>query len=224
VTKTVLIVDDEPTVCDVVGRYLRADGFETVVAADGVNALEFGADADLVVLDLMLPGVDGYEVCRRLRAGGSVPIIMLTAKRAHTDKIVGLKLGADDYVVKPFNPSELVARVRAVLRRATPPTLDDHIIRVGDLRINLQTRVVENENGPLELTPHEFDLLAFLAQHPLQVFSRGQLLDEVWDYHSGNGETTVTALVCRLREKIEPDPMQPRYVRTVWGVGYKLQV
>ncbi len=219
----VLIVDDEPTICDVVGRYLRADGFHTVIAADGEEALKLGSDADLVVLDLMLPGMDGHEVFRRLRAISNVPIIMLTAKKTHTDKILGLKLGADDYVGKPFSPGELAARVQAVLRRVTPqPQLDD-IIRVGDLRLNLQTRVVEHDGRPLDLTSHEFNLLSFMVRHPMQVFSRDQLLDQVWDYHSGNGETAVTALVCRLREKIEPDPMRPRYVKTVWGAGYKLQ-
>jgi DNA-binding response OmpR family regulator len=219
----VLIVDDEPTVCDVVGRYLRADGFQTVVARDGREALELGSDADLVVLDLMLPGLHGYDVCRRMRAVSSVPIIMLTAKKTHADTIVGLQLGADDYVIKPFNPNELVARVRAVLRRVTPQAEFGHILHVDNLRINLQTRTVERGTELLDLTPHEFDLLAFLARHPLQVFTREQLLDQVWDYHAGNGETSVTALVCRLREKIEHDPMRPRYVQTVWGVGYKLQ-
>jgi DNA-binding response OmpR family regulator len=219
----VLIVDDEPTVCDVVGRYLRADGFETLVAGDGAEALERASDADLVILDLMLPSVDGYEVCRRLRATRNVPIVMLTARRTCVDTIIGLRLGADDYVVKPFNPSELVARVRAVLRRAAPQPQLDHIVHVGDLRINVQTRTVERGAEQLDLTSREFDLLAFLARHPSQVFSRQQLLDQVWDYYSGNGETSVTSLVCRLREKIEPDPMQPRYVQTVWGIGYKLQ-
>lgn len=219
----VLIVDDEPTICDVVGRYLRADGFHTVIAADGEEALKLGSDADLVVLDLMLPGMDGHEVFRRLRAISNVPIIMLTAKKTHTDKILGLKLGADDYVGKPFSPGELAARVQAVLRRVTPQPQVDDIIRVGDLRLNLQTRVVEHDGRPLDLTSHEFNLLSFMARHPMQVFSRDQLLDQVWDYHSGNGETAVTALVCRLREKIEPDPMRPRYVKTVWGAGYKLQ-
>lgn len=219
----VLIVDDEPTVCDVVGRYLRADGFETLVAGDGVEALERASDADLVILDLMLPSVDGYEVCRRLRATRNVPIVMLTARRTQVDAIIGLRLGADDYVIKPFNPSELVARVRAVLRRAAPQPHLDHIVHIGDLRINVQTRTVERGAEQLDLTAREFDLLAFLAQHPSQVFSREQLLDQVWDYYSGNGETAVTSLVCRLREKIEPDPMQPRLVQTVWGIGYKLQ-
>src|SRR5947209_12106412 len=136
----VLIVDDEPTVCDVVGRYLRADGFETLVAGDGAEALERASDADLVILDLMLPSVDGFEVCRRLRATLNVPIVMLTARRTYVDTIIGLRLGADDYVVKPFNPSELVARVRAVLRRAAPHPQLGHIVHVGDLRINVQTR------------------------------------------------------------------------------------
>lgn len=219
----VLIVDDEPTVCDVVGRYLRADGFDTVIVADGEEALKLGCDADLVVLDLMLPGMDGYEVFRRLRAVSNVPIIMLTAKKTHMDKILGLKLGADDYVAKPFSPGEVAARVRAVLRRVTPqPQLDD-IIRVGDLRINVQTRVVEHDGRRLDLTAHEFNLLAFMARHPMQVFTRGQLLEQVWDYRSSTCESAVTALVCRLREKIEPDPMRPRYVKTEWGIGYKLQ-
>lgn len=221
--KKVLIVDDEPTVCDVVGRYLRADGFHTVIATDGEEALTLGSDADLVVLDLMLPGIDGYEVCRRLRAVSNVPIIMLTAKKTHADTIVGLTLGADDYVAKPFSPSEVTARVRAVLRRVVPQPQVDDVIRIGDLRVSVQTRLVEHDGLRLDLTPHEFDLLLLMARHPMQVFTRDQLLDLVWDYHSSNGETAVTALVCRLREKIEPDPMRPRYVKTVWGVGYKLQ-
>jgi DNA-binding response OmpR family regulator len=218
----VLIVDDEPTVRDVVGRYLRDDGYQTIVAGDGAEALELGADADLVILDLMLPNLDGYEVCRRLRASRNVPIVMLTARKTQVDTIVGLQLGADDYVAKPFDPRELVARVRAVLRRTTPQPQLDHILHVGSLRINLQTRTVERGSRLLDLTPREFDLLAFLAQHPLQVFTRQQLLDQVWDYYSGNGETAVTSLVCRLREKIEPDPLQPSYLQTVWGIGYKL--
>ncbi len=148
---------------------------------------------------------------------------MLTAKKHETDRIVGLRLGADDYVVKPFSPREVVARVRAVLRRATPRPVTDHIIRVGRLRVNVERRVVETAQGPLQLTGHEFDLLAFLSRHPLQVFTREQLLDQVWDYHAPCGTTTVSALVCRLREKIEPDPLRPMYVKTVWGVGYKLQ-
>jgi DNA-binding response OmpR family regulator len=166
--------------------------------------------------------VDGYEVFRRLRASRNVPIVILTAKGTHVDVMVGLHLGADDYVSKPFDPGELVARVRAVLRRSSPQPQLDHIVHVGDLRINVQTRTVERGAEKLDLTAREFDLLEFLARHPSQVFSREQLLDQVWDYYSGNGETSVTSLVCRLREKIEPDPLQPRYVQTVWGVGYKL--
>ncbi len=219
----ILIVDDEAPVRDVLDRYLRAEGYQTLVAADGQVGITLSRDADLVLLDLMLPVVDGYEVLRQVRAKSNIPVIMLTAKKNETDRIVGLRMGADDYVVKPFSPGEVVARVRAVLRRASTRSQDDRVLRIGDLRVNVDTRVVENESGPLQLTAHEFDLLAFLSRHPLQVFTREQLLDRVWDYHAPCGTTTVSALVCRLREKIEPDPLRPMYVKTVWGVGYKLQ-
>jgi DNA-binding response OmpR family regulator len=218
----VLIVDDEPAVRDVVGRYLRADGFQTMVAPDGEQALELASHANLVILDLMLPGIDGHEVCSRLRARCDVPIVMLTAGMTSADAVVGLRLGADDYMAKPFNPSELVARVRAVLRRTAPRARTGCIVHVGALRINLETRSVERGAEQLDLTSREFDLLTFLAQHPWEVFTRQQLLDQVWDYYSGNGETAVTSVICRLREKIEPDPVRPRYLQTVWGVGYKL--
>lgn len=219
----ILVVDDEAAVRDVVGRYLRREGYETLVAADGDEALRLAGDADLVVLDLMLPRIDGIEVCRRLRATRNVPIIMLTARTEETDTIVGLGMGADDYVAKPFSPRELVARVQAVLRRtATPPQSDD-TIRIGDLRINPVTRTVHSNGAAISLTAREFDLLAFLARSPGQVFTREQLLDHVWDYHFAGDETTVTVHIRRLREKIEPDPERPRYVKTVWGVGYKLE-
>jgi DNA-binding response OmpR family regulator len=219
----VLIVDDEPTVRDVVGRYLRREGFETLEAGDGEQALGLAGDVDLVVLDLMLPRVDGLEVCRRLRATRNVPIIMLTARAEETDKLVGLGIGADDYVVKPFSPRELVARVQAVLRRTAAAPSNDDVVRVGDLRVNARTRTVEAAGKTVQLTGREFDLLEFLARHQGQVFSRDQLLDHVWDFHFGGDETTVTVHVRRLREKIEPDPTRPRYIKTVWGVGYKLE-
>ena len=219
----ILVVDDEPHVLDVVGRYLRHNGFETLLAADGEQALELSDDADLVILDLMLPSVDGLEVCRRLRARRNIPIIMLTAKAEETDKLVGLGVGADDYVVKPFSPRELIARVQAVLRRSGPQTAADDVIRVRDLRINVKTRMAERLGEPLNLTAREFDLLTFLAQSPGQVFTREQLLDHVWDYHFGGDDSTVTVHVRRLREKIEPNPVRPQYVKTVWGVGYKLE-
>jgi DNA-binding response OmpR family regulator len=218
----ILIVDDEPAVRDVVGRYLRRESFDVVEAADGPAALELARDADLVVLDLMLPGVDGLEICRRLRAVRNVPIIMLTAKGEEADRLIGLALGADDYVVKPFSPRELVARIQAVLRRSAATAVNDDVIRVGELRVNLATRQVQTAGRDVQLTGREFDLLAFLARHPGQVFTRQQLLDGVWDYHFAGDETTVTVHVRRLREKIEPDPVRPRHIKTVWGVGYKL--
>lgn len=219
----ILIVDDETAVRDVVGRYLRREGFETLEAADGDRALALADDVDLVVLDLMLPLLDGLEVCRRLRSTRNVPIIMLTAKGEETDRLVGLALGADDYVVKPFSPRELVARIQAVLRRSTAtPTMND-VIRSGELRINPATRQVESGGNEVALTAREFDLLAFLARSPGQVFTRQQLLDQVWDYHFAGDEGTVTVHIRRLREKIEPEPMRPRYIKTVWGVGYKLE-
>ncbi len=221
--ETILIVDDEPAVRDVVGRYLRRDGFQTVLASNGEEALSKAADADLVILDLMLPIIDGFEVCRRLRSVRNVPIIMLTAKSEETDKVIGLGVGADDYVSKPFSPRELVARVQAVLRRSSNAQGKDDIIRVGDLRINTKTRSIERLGQSLTLTAREFDLLAFLASSPNQVFTREQLLNQVWDFHFGGDESTVTVHVRRLREKIEPDPVRPQYLKTVWGVGYKLQ-
>ncbi len=219
----ILVVDDEPAVLDVVGRYLRREGFDTILAADGADAVEQAADADLVILDLMLPSVDGLEVCRRLRSARNVPIIMLTAKAEETDKLIGLGVGADDYVVKPFSPRELVARVQAVLRRAGSQSPRDDVIRIGDLRINAKTRAVERMGVTINLTAREFDLLAFLSRSPGQVFTREQLLDQVWDFHFGGDESTVTVHVRRLREKIEPDPVRPQYLKTVWGVGYKLE-
>ena len=219
---TVLVVDDEATVRDVVGRYLRHEGFATLEARDGAEALEQAPHADLVILDLMLPGIDGMEVCRRLQRTHPVPIIMLTAKGEEADKLVGLGLGADDYVVKPFSPRELVARVQAVLRRSVGGT-QTGVIHLGDLSINTRTRSVERAGTEIELTAREFDLLSFLASQPRQGFTREQLLDGVWDYHFGGDESTVTVHIRRLREKIEPDPARPRYLKTVWGVGYKLE-
>jgi DNA-binding response OmpR family regulator len=220
----ILVVDDEPIVTEVVQRYLVREGFRATVVRDGPSALAAAESEspDLIVLDLMLPGLDGLEVCRRIRAGSRVPIIMLTAKDEESDKILGLGLGADDYVAKPFSPRELVARIQAVLRRAatTPPAPGDQL-RYGGLKISPGGRVVEVGGRNADLTAKEFDLLYFLARHAGQVFSREQLLDQVWDYHFAGDASTVTVHVRRLREKIEPDPVRPRYVKTVWGVGYK---
>jgi DNA-binding response OmpR family regulator len=220
----ILVVDDEPNIREVVEQYLRREGYDTIAAADGEEAVERAADADLVVLDLMLPKLDGIEVCRQIQAARDVPIIMLTAKSEETDMLVGLGVGADDYVTKPFSPRELVARVQAVLRRAqNRQRQPGDVVQVGTLRINPQLRTVERNGRPVELTAREFDLLFFLASNPGQVFTREQLLDQVWDFHFPGDTSTVTVHVRRLREKIEPDPVRPQYVKTVWGVGYKVE-
>ncbi len=220
----ILVVDDEPAIRDVVERYLRREGFSTLSASDGEEALTQAADADLIVLDLMLPRLDGIEVCRRIRAQSDVPIIMLTAKSEEIDTLLGLRIGADDYMTKPFSPAELVARVQAVLKRTgAGGRSPDDTVRVGTLRINPRLRTVERGNESIDLTAREFDLLHFLASSPGQVFTREQLLDQVWDYHFPGDTSTVTVHVRRLREKVEPDPVRPRYIKTVWGVGYKLE-
>ena len=224
-TQHILVVDDDPTISDVVARYLRGDGFDVAVALDGQAALDQANETypDLVVLDLMLPKVDGLEVCRRLRALGNVPIIMLTAKGEEMDRLIGLNLGADDYITKPFSPRELVARVKAVLRRtaAMPEPYEGDTLRFDELSINPLTRQVVAAGKDVELTAKEFDVLLYLAQHPKQVFSREQLLNDVWDYLYAGDTSTVTVHIRRLREKIERDPAKPRFIQTVWGVGYK---
>lgn len=220
----VLVVDDEKIVSEVVERYLRREGYAVHLATDGEKglALARALAPDLVVLDVMLPKLDGLEVCRNLRAESSVPIILLTARGEETDKTLGLGLGADDYVTKPFSPGELVARIKAVLRRVqASPAADANAIRFGDLRILPKQRLVEARGEPINLTAKEFDLLFFLARHPGQVFTREQLLDQVWDYEYVGDASTVTVHVRRLREKLEADPVRPRWVKTVWGVGYK---
>jgi DNA-binding response OmpR family regulator len=227
---TILVVDDEPNILEVVSAYLRRELYNVVTASDGEAALKQYAEAspDLIVLDVMLPRLDGLEVCRRVRATSNTPIIMLTARSDETDKLVGLGIGADDYLTKPFSPRELVARIKAVLRRSTsvaaPEPGADDTLKFPGLRINPRTRAVETDSGAVELTAKEFDLLYFLARHPQEVFTRTQLLDQVWDYSYYGDTSTVTVHVRRLREKIEPDPMRPRYVKTVWGVGYKFDM
>lgn len=220
----ILVVDDEPNIRGVVEQYLHREGFDTIAAADGEEAVRLAEDADLVILDLMLPRVDGLEVCRQIRAARDVPIIMLTAKAEEVDKLVGLGVGADDYVTKPFSPRELVARVQAVLRRAKAgPAAHGDIVQVGSLRINPRLRTVERGGVSIDLTAREFDLLHFLASSPGQVFTREQLLDQVWDFTFPGDTSTVTVHIRRLREKIEPDPVRPQFVKTVWGVGYKVE-
>ena len=220
------MVDDDPNISEVVARYLEREGYIVDVALDGDEALKKTRShpPDLVVLDLMLPKVDGLEICRILRSQSSVAIIMLTAKGEETDKLVGLNLGADDYISKPFSPRELVARVKAVLRRSSfPSRYDGESLLFQDLHIRTSTRTVKVQGDEVELTAKEFDLLLFLVQHPNQVFSREQLLNSVWDYEYFGDASTVTVHVRRLREKIETDPTRPRYILTVWGVGYKFK-
>jgi DNA-binding response OmpR family regulator len=223
----VLVVDDDRTVSDVVRRYLEQDGFRVRLAADGPAALAAVAaeTPDLVVLDLMLGGIDGLEVCRRLRRElPTLPVVMLTALGEEADRVVGLEVGADDYVTKPFSPRELVLRVRSVLRRAAPKAGDDRptLLRDGDLIADTGRRIAELGGRPLALTVREFDLLEFLLRHPGKAWSRAQLLDQVWGWQFGD-QSTVTVHVRRLREKIEADPAAPVRLLTVWGVGYRYE-
>jgi DNA-binding response OmpR family regulator len=222
--ETVLVVDDEPTIREVVVRYLRRDGFQTLEAADGERARELveTGKPNLVVLDVMLPGTDGLSLCRWIRSRSSLPVILLTARGDEVDRIVGLELGADDYVTKPFSPRELAARVRTVLRRSGPEAPRAERLSVGELVIDAATREVTNGDAPVQLTAKEFDLLWFLASHPRRVFSRDQLMSRVWGYEAAFDTGTVTVHVRRLREKIESDPSKPRLLETVWGVGYRL--
>jgi DNA-binding response OmpR family regulator len=220
---TILVVDDEPIVRDVIVRYLNRDGFTTLEAGDGEDArrlIETG-NPSLVVLDLMLPGVDGLELCRRLRTRSQVPVIMLTARGEEADRIVGLELGADDYVTKPFSPRELAARVRTVLRRAELDVVHEARLSFDGLVIDSSSRDVSRNGEPLRLTAREFDLLWFLARHPRRVFAREHLMRRVWGYASAVDTGTVTVHMRRLREKIEEDPSRPRHLETVWGVGYR---
>ncbi len=220
---TVLVVDDDPTVREVVATYLRRDGLEVLEAADGPTALEADADAapDLVVLDLMLPGLDGLEVFRRMRARrGSVPVVMLTARGDEADRVLGLEVGADDYVAKPFSPRELVLRVQALLRRTSPASAPADVLTDGDLVIDTRGRSVTRAGVPLQLTAREFDLLAHLVGTAGTVWSRTQLMNDVWGWEYGD-ESTVTVHVRRLREKIEDEPSNPQRLVTVWGVGYR---
>jgi DNA-binding response OmpR family regulator len=222
----VLVVEDEPMVAEVVSRYLRRDGYDVTVMNDGERALDCFEDLppDLVVLDVMLPGLDGLEICRRIRARHETPIIMLTARTDELDKLLGLGLGADDYVTKPFSPRELAARVRAVLRRAGHTSVaSSEALRFADLQIDRRRRTVEGNHGAINLTSREFDLFFYLAAHAGQVFSREQLMDAVWDYTYAGEADTVTVHIRRLRAKLEADPSRPRHLKTVWGVGYKFE-
>ena len=236
-TTTILIAEDERTVREVVRKYLERDGFTVIEAQDGLQAINALGEhtLDLIVLDIMLPSVDGLTIMRRIRQAGDghplalnkkVPVIMLTARSEEEDRITGFEVGADDYVTKPFSPRELVMRVKAVLRRsaATAEADEDAPLEYGGLRLEPTARAVFVDGEPITLTAKEFELLWHMARAPRQVFSRTQLLDQIWGYEYYGDESTVTVHIHRLREKIEPDPAKPTYIHTVWGVGYKFEV
>ena len=226
--RRVMIVEDEVSVRELVAQYLELEGFELMQASTGSDALKLAAEhsPDLVILDLNLPGIDGFEVARRLRATSAIPILMLTGRTEEADKLAGFEVGADDYLTKPFRPRELVLRVQAIMRRlaatSAPAIVLDDALRIGDLLIRPRTREVLREGVPLELTAKEFDLLYFLASHPKQIFTRQQLLHYVWQYDFGD-ENTVTVHMSRLRDKVEHDVAKPYHLRTVWRVGYKFE-
>jgi DNA-binding response OmpR family regulator len=234
-TYTIFIVDDERTIREVVRRYLELEGYAVVEAETGSEALDRLREqhADLILLDIMLPGLDGFNVTRSLRnapeyaslsVNGDIPIIMLTSRGDEADRIAGFELGVDDYVVKPFSPRELVARVKAVLRRSAPNgDKEEKPIAFEHLRIDPLRRTVTLDEKPVTLTVKEFDLLWLFARHPEQVFTREQLLNQVWGYEFYGDESTVTVHIRRLREKIETDPANPIYIKTVWGLGYKFE-
>jgi DNA-binding response OmpR family regulator len=241
-TTRVLVVEDDPTVSEVVARYLAREGYAVEEVADGTHALEHALRSlpDLVVVDLMIPGLDGLEVCRRLRQAAPIPVVMLTAKSDEADRIAGLELGADDYVSKPFSPRELMARIRSVLRRARgepwpQPAADPGavtvsgglsptgaVLRAGRLRVDTAAHETRLSGRLVALTSKEFDLLVFLMRNPRQAFSREELLERVWGYTYGD-TSTVTVHIRRLREKVETDPADPRHVVTVWSVGYRFE-
>jgi DNA-binding response OmpR family regulator len=222
----VLVVEDDPTVAEVVIRYLQAEGYAVAASSDGADGLRraLADPPDLVVLDVMLPSIDGLEVCRRLRAEVPVPVIILTARGGEADRIAGLELGADDYVAKPFSPRELTARVKAVLRRARGPVPEGNAAGMcaGELEVDTVAHEVRRAGQLLPLTVKEFDLLVYLMRHPRRAFKREELLSEVWGFDYGD-TSTVTVHIRRLREKIEADPSQPHHVATVWGVGYRFE-
>ena len=220
---TVLVVDDEPIVREVVVRYLEREGYETLETGNGSDArsLVERESLDLVVLDVMLPGTDGLELCRWIRARSDLPVILLTARGEEADRIVGLELGADDYVTKPFSPRELAARVRTVLRRARSGDAPAQRLSFGNVELEAETREVRRAGTEIRLTAKEFDLLWFLASHPRRVFGRDQLMSRVWGYEAAHDTGTVTVHIRRLRAKIELDPSNPVRLETVWGVGYR---
>ena len=223
-SRTILVVDDEPRIVELARDYLEHAGFRVVTANDGRAALDVARHdrPDLIVLDLGLPGIDGLDVTRELRRDGSIPIVMVTARDDELDKLLGLELGADDYLTKPFSPRELVARVKAVLRRTDRPTDPSDVIRVGELQLDVPRMRTEVAGRSVDLTPTEFTLLATLARQPGRIFTRSQLLDALHGVAFESYERAIDSHIKNLRRKLEPDPRQPRFVLTVYGVGYRL--
>ncbi len=223
----IMVIEDEPSIAEVVSLYLRRAGYQVQIIHDGRTALHALEQQlpDLLILDLMLPGVDGLAIMRWLRDRSNTPVIMLTSRRAETDRIAGLEMGADDYVVKPFSPQELVSRVRAVLRRVNHPgePSDEQLLTFGDFKIDPATRLVHLGESEIGLTAKEFDLLWLLASHPRKVFTREHLLERIWGHSDYIDPGTVTVHIRRVREKIEVDPAHPTHLITVWGVGYKFE-
>ena len=223
--KKILVVDDEKKIVEIIQAYLEREGYQVISAGDGKTALSLAHSQhpDLIILDLMLPEISGWDVCRMIRKESDVPVIMLTARDEVTDKIVGLEMGADDYVTKPFDPKELVSRVRAVLRRTESKIVQPNIIKIADLYIDIEKRQVKRDEIFFDLTPNEFNLLRVMAENPGRVFSRMQLLDKVQGDAYEGYERTIDSHIKNLRKKIESDPEHPRYVITVHGVGYKVE-
>jgi len=225
-SKKILVVDDEPQIVKVVKAYLEKAGFQVVTAGSGSTALSVfdNEKPDFMILDLNLPGIDGLEVCRTIRRKSNIPILMLTARVEETDKLIGLEIGADDYVIKPFSPREVVARVRTILRRATPDSTTTSILQAGALVINLEDHTVMLADRQVELTPTEFEILVVLAKQPKRVFSRLQIMESAQGSAFEGYERTIDAHIKNIRLKLEPNPKKPAYIHTVFGVGYKLEV
>lgn len=221
--ETILIVDDEPVVREILVAYLQRDGYRTLEAGDGDQAtvLIEREEPNLVILDVVLPGLDGLEICRWIRSNSDLPVIIVSARGEEPDRILGLELGADDYVVKPFSPREIASRVRTILRRAGPRAVPDTRLCFAGLTVDAESREVTRDGDFVALTALEFDLLYFLARHPRHVFSREVLMDRIWGYQGAIDTGTVTVHMRRLREKIEVDPSDPQFLQTVWGVGYR---
>lgn len=222
----ILVVDDQKEICDLVRDYLEIEGYHVISAHDGDEAMELYRKNRpiLIILDVMLPKLDGMEVCRQIRNESTVPILMLSAKKGDVDKILSFGLGADDYITKPFSPGELVARVRAQIRRYTQfssPVVNTQVLQFGDLRIDNKRYMVTISDQQAELSSKEFEILHFLALHPEQVFTREQIFEQIWGFNEYGDINTVTVHIRRIREKIERNPSAPEYIKTVWGVGYK---